>query len=81
MKENTKSLIRHILTVFGTILGLAGLNDFVPILDFLINSLDGVWDAIVMIVGFATTIFGFLKDPTRHQEREAGIAAVSTDAK
>tara|TARA_Y100000389_G_C17333718_1_gene449491 strand:+ start:705 stop:947 length:243 start_codon:yes stop_codon:yes gene_type:complete len=79
MTENTKSLIRHLLTMVGTILGLAGLNDFVPILDFLINSLDGVWDALIVILGFATTIFGFTKDPNRHAEREAGVAATSSE--
>lgn len=65
MNESTKSLIRHFLTILGTIVGLVGLNSWVPVLEYLNQSLDALWASIVTIVGFATTVFGFLKDKDR----------------
>jgi len=65
MNEKTKSLIRHLLTALGTVVGLIGLNGFVPVLDFLAESLDQVWDSVVVVLGFVTTVLGFLKNKER----------------
>jgi len=65
MNESTKSLIRHFLTILGTIVGLVGLNTWVPVLEYLNQSLDQLWAAVVTILGFITTVFGFLKDKDR----------------
>jgi hypothetical protein len=70
MTQNTKSLIRHILTALGTIVALIGLNGVLPIIDFLQESLDQVWDSVVVVIGFITTLYGYLKDNDRHLERE-----------
>ena len=59
--DTTKSFIRHTLTVIGTILALVGIDTWVPVLDYLNQSLDAIWGALVTIVGFATTVFGFFK--------------------
>jgi len=65
MNEATKSFIRHVLTVIGTILGLVGINTWIPVLDYLNQSLDTIWASIATIVGFVTTLFGFFKDKDR----------------
>lgn len=62
MNESTRSLIRHILTALGTVVALIGLNGVVPIIDFLSENLDAVWDAVVVIIGFVTTMIGFFSD-------------------
>jgi hypothetical protein len=41
------------------------LNNWIPVLEFLNQSLDTIWAAVVTIVGFATTLFGFFKDKNR----------------
>jgi len=63
--EKTKSMIRHLLTAIGVVLSLVGLNDFIPVLDYLQGSLDQVWDAIVVLIGFITTVWGFLRKKER----------------
>jgi energy-converting hydrogenase Eha subunit E len=65
MNETTKSFVRHFLTVLGTIFALVGLNNWIPVLEFLNQSLDTIWAAIVTLIGFATTLFGFFKDKSR----------------
>jgi phage-related protein len=62
MNEQTKSLIRHILTALGTILALIGLNNVIPIIDFLQSNLDGVWGAIEVLIGFIVALLGFFND-------------------
>lgn len=62
MNEQTKSLIRHILTALGFVLGLVGLNKFTGVIDYLIQNLDAIWSAVLALVGFVTSIFGFFKD-------------------
>lgn len=59
MTDKLKSTIKYILTVLGTIIGLIGLNEWVPIVEFLMNSLEDVWNAILVIVGFVTGLIGF----------------------
>lgn len=65
MTEQTKSLIRHILTALGFVLGLVGLDKFVPIVSTLQQNLDVVWGAIMAIAGVVTTILGFFKNKER----------------
>ena len=62
MSEQTKSLIRHILTALGTILAVIGLNSAIPIIDFLQDNLDGVWAALDVIIGFVIALIGFFND-------------------
>jgi len=59
MDPKTKSLIRHALTAIGTIIGLIGLNAWVPVLTFLQNNLDAVWDAANVIIGLVVALYGF----------------------
>jgi energy-converting hydrogenase Eha subunit E len=65
MNETTKSFVRHLLTVLGTIFALVGMNNWIPVLEFLNQSLDTIWASIVTLIGFATTLFGFFKDKDR----------------
>jgi len=77
MNESTKSIIRHTLTALGTVLVLLGLGSWAGVIDFLNGSLDGVWDAIITIIGFVTTLFGYFKESTRHKEREVGVQTMT----
>ena len=65
MNETSKSFIRHLLTVLGTIFALVGLNNWIPVLEYLNQSLDTIWASIVTLIGFGTTLFGFFKDKNR----------------
>ena len=62
----TRSAIRHIITAVGTVLALFGLDNFVDIFDFANQNLDAIWAAVETIVGFALAIYGFAKNPERH---------------
>lgn len=70
MNEKTKSLIRHILTAVGTLVGVIGLEHITGLITYVLENLDAVWEAVLTIVGFLTAIFGFLKDSNRHTDRE-----------
>jgi hypothetical protein len=59
-----KSLLRHILTALGAILGFIGLGKFSGLIDILNNNLDAVWAAVATVVGVATAIYGFFKGKT-----------------
>jgi hypothetical protein len=65
MNEQTKSIIRHLLTALGVVLGFVGLSKFTGLLDILNQNLDTVWNAALTIVGFATTLIGFFKNKDR----------------
>lgn len=65
MNEQTKSLIRHILTALGFVLGVIGLNKFVPLVDYLLANLDGIWAAITALVGVVVFVIGFFKNKER----------------
>jgi len=73
MNESTKSFIRHFLTVLGTIFALVGLNNWLPVLEYLNQSLDTIWAAVVTLVGFATTLFGFFKDKDRLEPKPTNV--------
>lgn len=69
MNEATKSFVRHLLTVLGTIFAIVGLNHWIPVLEFLNQSLDAIWASVVTIMGFITTLIGFFKDKDRLQPK------------
>lgn len=69
MNEKTKSLIRHILTALGTLVGVIGLESITGLITFLLDNLDAMWEAILTVVGFVTAILGFIKDANRHEAR------------
>ena len=71
MTEQTKSLIRHILTALGFLLSAIGVADAANVVDFLLADLDVVWDAILVLIGTVTTIVGFFKDKARWKKVEA----------
>lgn len=62
MNEKTKSLIRHILTGLGVLLTVLGLNKWTGVVDYILQNLDTVWAAVLTLIGFVTTIFGYFKD-------------------
>ena len=68
MNEQTKSIIRHVLTALGVVLGFVGLSKFTGLLDILNQNLDTVWNAVLTIVGFVTTLVGFFKNKDRFGE-------------
>ena len=68
MNEQTKSIIRHLLTALGVVLGFVGLSKYTGLLDILNQNLDGVWNAALTIVGFVTTLIGFFKNKERFGE-------------
>ena len=68
MNEQTKSIIRHLLTALGVVLGFVGLSKFTGLLDILNQNLDTVWNAVLTIVGFVTTLVGFFKNKDRFGE-------------
>lgn len=71
MNESTKSLIRHILTALGFVLGLIGVGKATGVIDILLANLDSLWQAVSSIVGVALMIIGFLKDKARFVTRAA----------
>ena len=70
MKQETKSLVRHILTAVGFLLGALGLADWADLVDVLLVELDSAWDAGLIIVGIAMQVIGFFRDKERFPERE-----------
>ena len=73
MNETTKSFIRHFLTVLGTIFALVGLNNWIPVWEFVNQSLDTIWASVVTLLGFATTLFGFFKDKDRLEVKKDNV--------
>lgn len=53
------SVIRHILTAIGVLMAAVGLGDYTGFLDLILDNLDAVWEAVMVIIGFITAIFGF----------------------
>jgi len=69
MNEQTKSIIRHLLTALGFVLGLIGLNKFTGVVDYVIGNLDSIWSAILTLVGVVTSILGFFTNKDRFTDR------------
>jgi hypothetical protein len=68
MNAGTKSLIRHILTALGVLLAAVGMADASDLFNTLLVDLDGIWDAVLVIMGLVTTVVGFF---TKRKEVEA----------
>jgi len=69
MTEQIKSLIRHALTAIGTLLVLTGLNQFLPLVDYLTDNLDSTFAAIEVLIGVGVAVVGFLRNKERFTER------------
>lgn len=59
MTDQTKSLIRHILTALSGVLIAIGLTSAAGIINFTLGNLDAVWEAILVITGFVAGFKGF----------------------
>lgn len=69
MTEQTKSLIRHLLTAIGFLLATLGLADAADLVNILIADLDKIWDAVLILVGVVTTVAGFFQNKERFTDR------------
>lgn len=69
MNEQTKSLIRHLLTALGMIFAVFGLADAAEVIEVLSADLDKIWDAILVLVGLVTTVIGFFTNKERFDSR------------
>lgn len=65
MSETTKSLIRHIMTGVGLLLGFIGLGKFTGLLEILQQNLDGLFAAFLSISGVVTMVAGFFRNKKR----------------
>ena len=71
MTKITKSLVRHVLTALGMVLGIVGLGDMVGFIDILISDVDQIWDGVAMFIGFFTSYKAFFTDKERFDDTEA----------
>ena len=78
INEQTKSLIRHILTAVGLLVTALGLGEWMGLVDLFTGNLDSIFGAIEVIGGFVLAVIGFFRDRTRHEERVEGQAAIAT---
>jgi len=69
MTEQTKSLIRHLLTAIGFLLATLGLADAADLVNILLADLDKTWDAALVLVGVVTTVVGFFQNKERFTDR------------
>ena len=69
MTEQIKSLIRHALTAIGTLLVLTGLNQFLPLVDYLTDNLDSTFAVIEVLIGVGVAVVGFLRNKERFTGR------------
>ena len=65
MTNQTKSLIRHMLTALGVLLAALGLGNASGLIEELLSNLDVIWDAVLVIVGTIVTIVGFFRNKDR----------------
>lgn len=73
MSPTTQSLIRHILTALGFVLGLVGLNKFTGVLDIVTQNLDGLMASISTVAGVVMAIVGFFKNKARLKQGAAMV--------
>jgi len=69
-QEQIKSLIRHLLTAFGVLLTMLGIDKLIPVVEYLQGNLDGLFAAITTVIGIVMTVIGFFKDKDRWQKSE-----------
>lgn len=60
--ERILSLVRHTLTAIGTVLLVLGLGKYSGAIDYMLQNIDGVYAAIMSIVGVVVNIWGFFKN-------------------
>jgi hypothetical protein len=65
MTNQTKSLIRHMLTALGVLLAALGLGNASGLIEELLSNLDVIWDAVLVIVGTIVSIVGFFRNKER----------------
>jgi len=65
MNEQSKSLVRHLLTAIGFLLATLGLADASDMVNGLLANLDGIWDAVLVLSGTLIGIVGFFKNKER----------------
>jgi hypothetical protein len=68
MNEQSKSLVRHLLTAVGFLLATLGLADASDMVNGLLANLDGIWDAVLVLSGTAVGIFGFFRNKDRFEK-------------
>jgi hypothetical protein len=68
MNAGTKSLIRHILTALGVLLAALGMADAAELVNGMLADMDKVWDAVLVLVGFATSVLAFFTNKERFTE-------------
>jgi hypothetical protein len=65
MNDQTKSLIRHMLTALGVLMAALGLGNASGLIEELLSNLDLIWDAVLVIVGTVVSIVGFFRNKER----------------
>lgn len=60
--ERILSLVRHTLTAIGTVLLVLGLGKYSGAIDYMLQNIDGVYAALMSIVGVFVNILGFFKN-------------------
>lgn len=68
MNDQTKSLIRHMLTALGVLMAALGLGNASGLIEELLSNLDLIWDAVLVIVGTVVSIVGFFRNKERFTE-------------
>lgn len=57
-----KKVFNHLLTTLGMLLALFGLNKYVPIIDFIKDNSEQIWDSVEILIGIILTLIGYFKD-------------------
>ena len=65
MNKNTASIVRHILTALGSMAVMLGLSKFTGVITYILDNMDSLIASITAIIGFATTLYGFLNNKDR----------------
>ncbi len=65
MNKNTASIVRHILTALGSMAVMLGLSKFTGVITYILDNMDSLIASITSIIGFVTTIWGFLQNKDR----------------
>lgn len=72
-KIDKKSPYRHLITAIGVLLGLLGLDEYLPVITYLEGSFEGIYSAVILLIGAVTTVWGYLfgretEDPQMPEE-------------
>lgn len=59
-KIDKKSPYRHLITALGVLLAFLGLDEYVPVITYLEGSFDGIYAAVMVLIGAITTVWGYL---------------------